>query len=1435
MSLKIYENNESLSILNAAQYGQIFNDKIIEYVDSIITYPNPLILEEYKQRLSSEIHIYSFESDYIGGIYDLPIEMDKLSKSIIIDTNRVFTHNNITNGTYKLSFNLLYHLFGSYSNNNPLAEERKCLVKEISPDRTEIKIVLNSDSFLNEFSAFKKYIRSLSKQDLLNYIVVNFGKNQIYNIANIRFDKNDNFTFYVKVHKPIEEIVEELSDVIIDVSLSDPYIDSILLIPLELPIDGYKLQSPNFDVEVDEFNSQSTMFQNWNDLLNTNINSAQNIIDSMLSGSNEATLNIDYTYFENFVFYSSAKERIENFHYKMEMIETFKTANEDIVNNTTGSLFNYDLQTITNNERSISTIINGFDPFERWLYYDDNTPLFTHDLLGPVKSYPKYVSGQELLSHSTNSLEAKAWRRDMVSLADEYDSQNVNSLWWSIPEHVLMDVNNSEYVTFVNMIGHHFDTMYSYINELTSIHSRDEHSKRGPSSDLLYYIAKHFGWDLQNTNQLSDLWHYKLGKNDDGSNIETSSGNHGTHEDQTKQIWRRIVNNLPYLLKNKGTSRSVKALMSIYGIPQTLISIKEYGGPGLKYDKTTQPLFVEDVFAYSLILPTSNNEHIRIPQEKISVKEYGWGDGSWCKNVSGSLRHNVLPRTYEFRFAVNKSINYENGTILFTQAFSDDEVIHFDSPEVINNLSIIPSIATGEEFISGSNKYGKLIFNTTANTAFHYGESEWLPIYDGDFWTVRLTTTDTDYIVQISRAADCLYGNITQEDKFFVDIHGNHSAFNTVFLGTHPQIISQINNNISSLANATVAKEHEIYIQGYKEYYTTYSDETFYNHVRNPRSYNTDSISGSFYSLYRYIPFGLDLQRENRAIDNYESSSHPDRSINPAPIEYKNFVGTQETQFKIVNETFYSEVPVIGGTTINNDKIRLEDSHLRYELDPENRSELSEFDEAPTDSNKLAIVFSVADQINRDIINHMGYGNLDNFIGSPSHTYDIEYNQLQNISNEYFQKYQQYNDINAFIRILSLYDYTFFEQIKQLVPGRADLIAGILIEPHILNRSKVTLMKKPKVFNRKYEKLLQYKRKTVGKYLTHNGIHKIDHFATICDLNYSGSIELDRTADIELNYNSGSIKDFIQFKTKITDIPDKGKIKCITDFKMKNHDVIHSIIDVSVSGSGDKITPIDKSMPDCRYKEKKCYFYPYILKDCIIQNPTLNTTSKWNVLGSHTTPFNIEKFNNIRQSRLKHGIEIEQNTNISQVCNLKTGKYKLIFHARPSVNGSNDGYVNSSITIIIENDDSSYYNEQTFGLKIFNNGDSHFIPERHFIIDIDTHEDYIITLFADNDDVVIYSVELYPYIDELTEEWNRIFYKENNISEDCIFQESGYQINECSAQNLSRFIGSKLSGPGININSKNTLYGTPVVTINEINPNILNQGDGGSDGNLRII
>ena len=46
-------------------------------------------------------------------------------------------------------------------------------------------------------------------------------------------------------------------------------------------------------------------------------------------------------------------------------------------------------------------------------------------------------------------------------------------------------------------------------------------------------------------------------------------------ENITKEIYKRLYHNAPYLLNNKGTERGIRALMNCYGLPSTILNIKE--------------------------------------------------------------------------------------------------------------------------------------------------------------------------------------------------------------------------------------------------------------------------------------------------------------------------------------------------------------------------------------------------------------------------------------------------------------------------------------------------------------------------------------------------------------------------------------------------------------------------------------------------------------------------------------------------------------------------------------------------------------------------------------------------------------------------------------------------------------------------------------------
>jgi hypothetical protein len=96
--------------------------------------------------------------------------------------------------------------------------------------------------------------------------------------------------------------------------------------------------------------------------------------------------------------------------------------------------------------------------------------------------------------------------------------------------------------------------------------------------------------------------------------------------------------------------------------------------------------------------------------------------------------------------------------------------------------------------------------------------------------------------------------------------------------------------------------------------------------------------------------------------------------------------------------------------------------------------------------------------IDSDIYNQLGYFDIDDYIGDPGDQNLSYYTNLQTIQYQYWKKYKDKNNTPALLKLLSVYDYSFFDQLKQLLPARVSLDNSIKIRQNVLERSKITIL-----------------------------------------------------------------------------------------------------------------------------------------------------------------------------------------------------------------------------------------------------------------------------------------------------------------------------------------------------------------------------------------
>ena len=589
---------------------------------------------------------------------------------------------------------------------------------------------------------------------------------------------------------------------------------------------------------------------------------------------------------------------------------------------------------------------------------------------------------------------------------------------------------------------------------MTKIHSRDEHPSIGMPNELLYSVAKQFGWTLTNGHQYQNLWEYVLGTTEQGIPI-TGSNTVGEPSvpgrEMTYTVWRRIVNNIPSLIKSKGTKRSIQALLACYGVPQSLISIKEYGGPRI----SRKPVYEKLNFDFALDLINNNAG-------------------------TTTVNYNQPINSVELRFRLDNVL--KNPTI----------------PSSMNLYSVGSNNVT-IDFVRGT--LGTISINNTASAA--------IECYDGEYLNTLLRSGSNGSLEIVAQKSK--YGKII----------ATVSASATSSLPTTGTV---------TLGGTTGGSRLQGQLQELRLWTSSLQDAPFANHTKAPAAYDGNN------SAYDELVFRVPLTEK---INHTQTSSLA--GVQPVSSSITaSFIGWSSAEpYDSIEETYYYDGISIGAGTYDDNKVRLESYELTNYLTSTGRVSLSKYDTAPLDSNKLGVFYSPQTMIDEDIIAQLGYVNLDQYIGDPEYFMEKSYPDLTILANDYWKKYSNKNDINAYIQMFSLFDLSFFKQLDQLIPARVDKIKGLLIQPNLLERSKDTIWKPVEIRSRTYSSSIDISKEVIS--------------STVVLTRINRSISVDASAKV--NIATGSIE--VPGVTESTSTPLSTNINnntlIMTALGQKNH------------------------------------------------------------------------------------------------------------------------------------------------------------------------------------------------------------------------------------------------------------------------------------------
>lgn len=533
-----------------------------------------------------EYFVKDLQGQVVGGTYfttqyDIGSLVDPVTgttQQIILDPERDIKLLGFDRGIV----NVKYNFFTRQLESAPELSQN-FWIQEISPSRTEIKTArqdLSNTALANAFGVFNGI---LSADAYYPTFYLNFGDDvQVIGVNAVYVEEDGVGYIIFKLYEPLPIQFDLKSTFWVVTPVADPAEFNVTInVTAETVLDTTGIRGPNFKVSVTDTIGQTTPYYNYEDLFATVVTSSLQQISNFLN-EKAIQINVDYSDFANFIHFSSATERLYNFVYKLQQIETASLGLQQT--NTTQAKITLQSQ--------IDSTIKNFDNWEYYLYFGSGSA-----------SWPKQTDRTPYILYSVTSSQAVNWLgspttdpspgvMSMYWSSSYYDNNNKDWLVYTAPQYILDDSANAPYIKFLDMIGQHFDNIWIYLKDLSNRYDANNNPFVGISMDQVSEAIQSFGVKLYTNTSISDNIFYSLfGINQTGSNLPVTSSQYARLVFPSSSLYapasssylssslflppvgeekiNRYVVTIPYAINNS---------MGLWNAPSSLYGITTWGG-----------------------------------------------------------------------------------------------------------------------------------------------------------------------------------------------------------------------------------------------------------------------------------------------------------------------------------------------------------------------------------------------------------------------------------------------------------------------------------------------------------------------------------------------------------------------------------------------------------------------------------------------------------------------------------------------------------------------------------------------------------------------------------------------------------------------------------------------------------------------------------------
>ncbi len=654
-------------------------------------------------------------------------------------------------------------------------------------------------------------------------------------------------------------------------------------------------------------------------------------------------------------------------------------------------------------------------------------------------------------TYKTGSSEWNDWYTGLYSSASAYDDKNIHGFVNNLPDAIREDSDVADLKQFLNMTAEHFDLIRNYIDNYQTFYKRRYNKLESVPTNLLPILANNLGWDVMQL--FTGSLHEYFGTSEEDIKV----GGRST-EEITHNTWRKVLNNLIYIYKTKGTLTGVDALLNVYGYPNDVLKIQEIGGSAQEHN----PTYITDDITKLLA-----------------------GAGGLSGNASFIKFADEL---YSWVFNNNnlRTLNFD----WWTKSATDLNTIEFIlKPRISNNDQLLlESSGSGTEkfwdlrMLSGSDAISGSLQLRLNNT--HSGSSaiaanavsmstEYLPLKaGGNLWNIMLQRAtssisgtgiqtyklfaglqDGDKITQFSATSMSISGGLVNTyitggaDKSF---YANQNWLTTGSL--HFQLGS----------NLYIGRTYTGSFAEFRAWTTTLSASKFKQHILNKKSTVGNNIGASRDEVtYRYA-----LQ------ENWKSGATSPKINDSNPNNVKDYTFNISTDL-VTGSVLYDRDDIdivkfsirIGGSDLPDDnKILLNPSvDITSNLSHDRSSEDSIYRPDKDGvvkryhTSKLQLVRSPQKILNEFIIDNLADYDITEKFADPRDLYETYYNDLNNLRDNLFNHFNVTININKWISAqANIFNPAMIESVQRVLPARSTVQnVGVMFEPTLLERDKI--------------------------------------------------------------------------------------------------------------------------------------------------------------------------------------------------------------------------------------------------------------------------------------------------------------------------------------------------------------------------------------------